>query len=416
VVTGERTSDPEFMGQAFSELITSQEEFPIKVEGAKTTPYTSVLLTSDPETQVMLLKLFRPLPPALAVGATFELIFSAQGKRYEGRIALMGREGYLQYRFQWPRSLLSSDRRVWKRFNFRPRENVYAAAQDSEIPCNGLTGALTNLSQGGFLFRVDRMVRLEDGMPIRPWANLFPQGKVFSMVRIYGLTKSDVLEARGLIVRVAEADGEIQLAVQFQGLGEADKMLLSMVLEARERRSARAGAAGPAPGPGERTDRLMAVSDPEEEPEPAAQEPRPQDAGSEPLRALDRRTARILVIADPGGDQDAVFRHLQSNGFWHLEAAADPAAALAAFTCAASRPYRLLVVDLEPSTRAGMETVEAVRHLEPTLRAFGALPVAFVCGRPEPMVDLLDKPGMGVVAREDPDRARCIRVLDRLLG
>jgi len=402
-------------GQAFSDLIASQEEFPIKVEGAKTTPYSAMLLASDPAEKVMLLKLFRPLPPALAVGAMFELIFSTQGKRYEGRIALRGREGYLQYGFQWPRSLLSSDRRVWKRYSFRPRENVCVTAQDNEVPCNGLTGALANLSQGGFLFRVDRMVRLEDGLPIKPWANLFPQGKVFSMVRIYGLTKSDVLEARGVMVRAQEGDGKLQLAVQFQGLGEADRLLLSMVLEGRERKPGRAGASASPQGREDRTDRPLPAGEEEHPEEPAPQKPMPEDEGNEPLRRLDRRTARILVLAEPGADQDAVFRHLQANGFWRLEAA-DPAAALEAFASAPGPPFRLLVVDLEPSFRAGMETIEAVRRLEPAMRAFGALPVAFVSGKADPMLDLLDKPGMGVVAREDPDGARCNRVLDRLLG
>jgi len=414
-VTGERNSDLQFMGQAFSDLIASQEEFPIKVEGAKTTPYTSVLVAADPARQVMILKLFRPLPPALAVGAAFELMFSAQGKRYEGRIALVGREGYLQYSFQWPRSLLSSDRRVWKRYIFRPRENVYATAQDNEVPCNGLTGALTNLSQGGFLFRVDRMVRLEDGLPIKPWGGLFPQGKVLSMVRIYGLTKSDVLEARGMVVRAQEADDKIHLGVQFQGLAEADRALLSLVLEGRERKPGRVASSGPSHGRGERTEQPLPADEGETHEEPAPQKPLVEDEGSEPLRALDRRTARILVLAEPGEDQAAVFRHLQANGYWRLEAA-DPAEALAAFTSAAGPPFRLLVVDLEPSSRAGMETIEAVRHLEPALRAFGTLPVAFVSGNADPMLDLLDKPGMGAVAREDPDGARCNRVLDRLLG
>jgi hypothetical protein len=74
------------------------------------------------------------------------------------------------------------------------------------------------------------------------------------------------------------------------------------------------------------------------------------------------------------------------------------------------------VVNLEPSLWEGVETVGAVRQVEPTLRAFGELPVAFVSGKADPMVDLLERPGMGVVALADPDRGRCHRVLDRLLA
>jgi hypothetical protein len=343
------------------------------------------------------------------VGAWFDLVFSAMGKRYEGRIALLGRAGYLQYHFDWPRTLLSSDRRLWKRYPYRPRENVYVTAQDNEIPCNGLTGAVTNLSQGGFLFRVDRMVRLEDGLPVRPWAGLFAQGKVFSMVRIYGLTRSDILEARGVTVRVEEADSHIHLAVQFQWLADADRLLLTTVLEGRERKSV------PAQAPADRTDRVTA-SGTLEAPEAAEPEaaPQPEEAGSELLRSLDRRTARVLVVAAQG-EAEPILRHLQANGYWRLETAADPSAALEAFSRPAASPFRLLVADLEPACRAGLETVGAVRQMEHVFGAFGGLPVAFVTGKADAMLDLLDKPELGVVAREDPDAARCNRVLDRLL-
>jgi hypothetical protein len=157
-----------------------------------------------------------------------------------------------------------------------------------------------------------------------------------------------------------------------------------------------------------------ASEDPPESAPPS--KPMPEDAGMEALRRLDRRTARILVIAWQGQDRDAVLRRLQADGYWRLEVVSDASAALGAFNGASGAPFRLLVVNLEPSLWEGIETVVAVRQLEPTLRAFGGLPVAFMSGHADPLLDFLDKPGLGVVALEDPDRGRCNRVLDRLLA
>ena len=412
MATGERTRDPDFLGQAFRALIDSQEEFSIKVEGAKTLPYTAVLMTSDAGARTLVVKLFRPFPPALPAGAWFEMVFSALGKRYEGRIPLIGRAGYLQYEFHWPASLLSTDRRIWKRYPFRPRESVFVTAQDNEIPCHGFTGALANLSLGGFLFRVDRMVRLEDGMPIRPAGNTFAQGKVFSMVKVHGLAKSETLESRGLTVRVEERESLVHLAVQFQGLDDAARALLTRVLEAREHKP---GATGSFTA-GEVRGDLAGPEAAGDEPEPVAAAPAgPEPAGSGQLRRLDRRTARILVVAAEGEDQAAILGQLQANGFWRVESEPDLFAAHDRLRQAGGQPFRLLVVDLEPSRREGLEAIGAVRHLEPLLRVFGELPVAYASRQAEPMLELLDLPGRGAVAQADPDPARCTRELDRLL-
>ena len=413
MATGERTRDPDFLGQAFRALIDSQEEFSIKVEGAKTLPYTAVLMTSDAGARTLVVKLFRPFPPALAAGAWFEMVFSALGKRYEGRIALIGREGYLQYGFQWPSSLLSTDRRIWKRYLFRPRENVFVTAQDNEIPCHGFTGALANLSLGGFLFRVDRMVRLEDGMPVRPSGNTFAQGKVFSMVKIHGLAKSETLESRGLTVRVQEIESKVHLAVQFQGLDDAGRALLATVLEAREHKGA-TGSFTAGEVRGDQDDREAAGEGAAAEPAPESPAG-PERAGNEQLRRLDRRTARLLVVAAEGEDQAAILRQLQANGFWRVETAPDLFAGHDRIRQPGGSPFRLLVVDLEPGRREGLEAIGAVRHLEPLLRVFGELPVAFATRQAEPMLELLDLPGRGAVAQEDPDPERCRRELDRLL-
>ena len=419
MAVGEQIRDPEFLAQAFQELIESEQEFPIKVEGAKTLPYSATLRVSEPGPKELVVKLFRPLPPALAMGAWFDLVFSAQGKRYEGRMPLVGREGYLQYRFKWPQSLLSSDRRLWKRYPFRPRENAYVTAQDNGVPSHGYSGPLTNLSLGGFCFRVDRMLRLEDGMPVRPWATFFENGRVLPMIRIHGLDRDEVMEGRGHTVRVVEADSEFHLAVQFQGMTEDGRTLLTRALAARDRKPGAVGGSRPAPGP--RTTRLGAGADDGEdasgdfEPDAEAGEAAPEpEAELDPLGRLDRRTARLLLVAPDDEGRDRAIRQLQAAGFWRVETAGELFSAFDLVKKAVDAPFRLLLVDLEPSRKEGLEPMGAVRHMEPLLRSFGELPVVFLTQARDPMLELLDKPGLGAVALEDPP-LRWGRVLERLL-
>jgi len=434
MAAGERTRDTEFIGQAFADLIEWQQEFPLKVEGAKTLPYTAVLQESDPVRRTLVVKLFRPLPPALAMGAWFDLVFATRDRRYEGRISLVDRAGYLRYQFGWPESLLSSDRRLWKRYPFRPREDVYVTAQDCELPYHGLTGPLTSLSQGGFSFRLDRMLRLEDGLLIRPRANFFDQGRALSPIRIHGLTREESFEARGKIVRTQEGDSEIHLAVQFNELGEKESKLLSRILAVREQQTGRGtgGAIGagrressgyhsPGAGEAEADAAVPAVDEaaPEaagdgEAAEPLAAQPAAL-AGMEPLLRLDRRSAKLLLVAQDEQDRVAIIRLLQAAGFWRLEAAADLAEARAAWDQAVDIPFRLLLVDLEDSRREGLEPVGAVRRMEQLLGAFDGLPVAYLTQAPDPMLELLGQPGLSAVAWEGADPAQWTKVLDRLL-
>jgi hypothetical protein len=409
MAAGERIHDPGFLEQAFQDLVNTGTEFPIRVEGAKTLPYTAVLLQSDPGGRTLLVKLFRPLPPALAAGAAFDLVFSALGKRYEGRFALLGREGYLRYEFQWPTALVSSDRRIWKRYPFRPREQVFVTAQDSEIPCHGITGPLTNLSQGGCLFRVDRMIRLDDGLPVPPRSSLFIEGRPLSFLRIHGLTRTTPLDARAQVVRALEEDSQVHLALSFHGLDDATRNLLERVLGARERKAASGAVALPGAHPDAHGD-----ADPEPD-EVAAGAPNLEAAGAETLDRLRRRTTRVLVVAPEGAERAGLVQHLQANGFWRLDLEPDLFTAHARHK-AEPLAHRLLVVDLEPSLREGLEAVGAVRHMETLLRSFGTLPVAFCTRAADPMLELLDKPNLGALATEATDAGASLRVLDRLLG
>lgn len=405
MAAGAQVKDPAFIAQCMRELVASAEEFPIKVEGTKTLPYSAVLVRAD-HGQIIV-KLVRPLPPALAAGALFEMVFAAQDKRFEGRITFAGREGYLQYCFVWPKSLLASDRRLWKRYPIRPREDFQVAAQDSDIPGHGITGPLLNLSLGGLAFRVDRMLRLEDGMPIRPGAHLFERGKVLSLLRIRGLPRGEVLEARGMVVRVAEANSELVVGVQFTGLGEQEKVSLARLLETRERQASQsANALGVGIDPidwpvGAQAMRAIGESlpDPEAPAAPAAPAG-PEEAGLAALAALERRSTRLLVVSPPGEDCERITQLLQGAGYWRFETVPGLFEAHAAWKAAGDEPFRLLLVDLEPSRAEDLEPMGAVRHLEPLLRSFGAIPVAFVTRVPDAMLELMGRPGFGALAQE----------------
>jgi len=383
--TGAQIRDPARIAEALRDLAAAGAEFPIKVEGTRTLPYTAVLLKVEVGSGDLVLKLLRPLPPALAEGALFELVFATLGKRLEGRLRFVGREGYLQYRFQGPPSLTASDRRLWKRYPFRPRENFYVAGQDSEVPGHGFTGPLLSLSMGGLAFRVDRMVRLDDGMPLSPHAALVERGMILSLLRVSGFPKGDGLELRGQVVRVHQADSELQLGVQFMGMGEADKLLLSRFLELRDRQSG-LSSGGYRPEAG-----LLEAFAPEREPEPPAPAATPAP-GLEVLAALDRRCARLLLVGPQGEDRRRLESNLRAAGYGRFETAPDLSGAHALWKQPGSAPVRLLVVDLEPSRAEGLEPVGAVRRLEPQLRSFGDLPVAFVTREADPMLDLLGNP------------------------
>jgi CheY-like chemotaxis protein len=428
MAAGSQIKDPDFIANAMRDLMLSGEEFPVKVEGTKTLPYSAILIKLD-ACQIVV-KLVRPLPPALANGALFEMVFATQDKRFEGRITFIGREGYLQYRFVAPRSLLASDRRLWKRYPIRPREDFHVAAQDSDIPGHGLTGPLLNLSLGGLAFRVDRMVRLEDGMPIRPGAHLFDRGKILSLLRIRGLPRGAVLEARGVVVRVQEANSELQLGVQFTGLGESEKLSLARLLETRERQSTQGsggfsgasiamewpvGASASEVRESAEPPEPESVDDPDLEAEPEPEASAAELAGMAALATLDRRSTRILLVAPPGEDCQRITEHLQDEGFWRLDSVPGLFEAHAAWKAAGPSPFRLLLVDLEPSRADGLEPMGAVRHLEPLLRSFGEIPVAFVTRAPDPLMELMGRPGFAALSQDQASGPGWADVLSKLL-
>jgi len=423
VAAGAKIKDPAFILEAFQDLMTLEAEFPIKVEGTKTLPYAAVMTSLDPSTRRFILKLVRPLPPALAVGASFEIVLAALGKRFEGRISYLGREGYLQYQFECPLSLEATDRRLWKRYPIRPREDLHVTAQDAEIPGHGITGPLLNLSMGGLVFRVDRMLRLEDGMPVHPGTYLFEPGKTIPLLRLRGFPKGDVLEARGQVVRALEANSELHVCIQMTGMSEAGKLLLARFLDARERQGTQSSRSGReaasatgrfelvknSPTKGDAGDSDLSLED------SSAPLPGPEQAGLDALLRLDRRCTNLLLVSPPGTDRDRIALRLEGAGYRRFAFALDLFEAHACWKAAGDAPLRMLLVDLEPSRTDGLEPMGAVRHLEPLLRSFGELPVAFVTRLPDPMLELMGHPSFGALAQEEGQGRSWGIVLDGLL-
>lgn len=310
---GTPLEDPTLIRQAMQDLLAQETEFPIKVEGTHTLPYSSRVHHVDLKKGHVHLKLIRPLPHELAAGATFDMVFLLGDQRYWAPTTYLGRENYLLYRFSIPSKMAPADRRQHKRYPFRPREKAYVIAQDGVIPGHGISGPLVNLSEGGLAFRVDRVMRLDDHLRITPGVGFFERGKSFPLLKVRDLPNLPLFEARGVLANTQERDGGIILGLQFFDLREAELRELRLVLDIRERMlRAPAGTSPDAPrtaGP-----KSLALAK-----EPAA---RTAPAGSQTpdaLRLLGRRSTRLVLAMEPGPDRDLLCQILSAAGYGRLE-------------------------------------------------------------------------------------------------
>ena len=96
-------------------------------------------------------------------------------------------------------------------------------------------GPLVNLSEGGLLIRVDRILNLGNGMRVPPTTVFFDRGKDFPLLRIRELPKFPLLTARGTVAHAEERNGEIQVGIQFSDLQQEEAAQLHQVLELREK-------------------------------------------------------------------------------------------------------------------------------------------------------------------------------------
>lgn len=359
--------------QHLEELRTAETEFPIKVEGTHTLPYTAQLVAV--ERGEMHLKLIRPLPHELMAGAPFEMLFATADQRFKGLMTYQGRQGYLLYRFSIPPRLVPSDQRQHKRYPFRPREKAYVLAQDSGLPGHGLAGPLVNLSLGGLAFRIDRVVRLDDHLRLTPGLGFFEKGKVLPMLKIRDLPKLPLFEARGQVANAYEREGEIIVGVQFGELGPVELAQLQEVLDFREKLQRAGGSSAPIAAP-PREGRGAAAAG--ETAASAPPSPAMNPAGNETpdaLRWLARRTAGLVLALPPGPRREEVQAALALGGYLRVEAVDSVHQALALLRADKGPANRLLLAAMDTLQDTDLADIRALQRDQGELRE---LPVALL--------------------------------------
>lgn len=402
---GAPIEDPAKIRHAMDVLQQGGTEFPIRVQGAHTLPYTSRVQHMDVPKGLLHLKLIRPLPHELAVGAIFEMLFAVGDYRFEAPIVFRGRESYLLYRFSIPARMTQSDRRTHKRYPFRPREKAYVLAQDAGLPGFGLAGPLVNLSQGGLAFRVDRVVRLDDHLRVTPGLGFFDKGKELPMLKIRDLPKHPLVEARGRIANAWERDGEIVLGIQFLDLKDAELRLIEEVLAIREQMQ-RAPSLG-TPEPKEGRTRSGAA-------EPRTPASRVNPAGSQTpdaLLRLGRRVTSLVLAMPPGSPREEVRRALETAGYQRLTPVDDLEAGLQLMRADQETAGRLLVLEAAEGVELPLASIQA---LQKELGELKELSVALIRagGMPPDPEDALIRP----LPWPGGDPAGWLPILDELAG
>ncbi len=300
---------PTFILEVLEGLRNRGDEFPIKVEGATTLPYTSIAHGLHKDHWV--LKLQRALPPELLKGALFHFVITHGEQRFEGLVPFQGREGYLQYRFGLPKQMFLADRRRQKRYSFRPRENVFVTITDGHMAASG---PMASLSIGGLGFRVDRIVELETHARLKVDTALFERGRAFDM-KIQELQKAPYLELRGRIAGAYDLNGVVHLGCEFTGLTETAQSSLEAALRFREIVSKGAQSVLPEKEPQKAVVR-KGGSGPESESEP--------DPGAGlPLHLLrlKRRCVPLSLLMPEGADRDKLRLELLREGYFRLKMA-----------------------------------------------------------------------------------------------
>ncbi len=305
---------PAFIQEVLAGLQDRGEEFPIKVEGTATLPYTSVVHGRQKDHWI--LKLQRALPPELLKGALFHFVVTHGEQRFEGLIPFQGREAYLQYRFGLPKQMFLADRRRHKRFPFRPRENVFVTLTNGHLAASG---PMASLSIGGLGFRIDRVVELDTHARLKVDTALFERGRAFD-VKVQDLAKAPFLELRGRIAGAYDLNGVVHLGLEFTGLSEVAQASLEAALRFREVVSKGAQSVLPekeAKAPAR--SRGGAPSAPEEAEAPVPQPP------SHLLR-LKRRCVPLSLLMAEGPAREELWGSLRREGYFRIRLASDPAA------------------------------------------------------------------------------------------
>jgi hypothetical protein len=402
--------DPDAVAHALQRLFEAETEFFIKVEGTATLPYASrVQLLDVPEGQLVL-KLVRPLPHEMPPGALFLMTFTVDDLRFEATIELMGRYGYLQYSFHPPACLSQADRRLHKRYPFRPRENAYVIAQDAAIPGLGVAGPLVNVSMGGMALRVDRALRMDDGMRVPMNSALFERGKGFPRFRLQDLPLLRLLEGRAICAHSSEHGTELVLGLTFTGMGPEEAAALARSLEFREKMYRGGQRPEGEPGPA-RAGHGQAGGEEEPEQQP---ESRPQEVTV--LLRLRRRAARVVLVMAEGPVRAGIQDLLRRQGYHRLDTVEHMG--LLRPLCEPNQRQAapaLVLADLALARSGDAEPLAAARIIENQMLELGGLATAILCEEVDPTLLLAQETRTRFLPYPADSGERWVETLDAML-
>lgn len=362
--------DSAFIQGALSSLMKGCAEFYIKVEGTSTLPYASQIQEMKPGAGGLLLKLVRPLPHELMSGAIFRAVFPVDEQRYECLITFQGRQGYLQYVFDYPVILSYADRRRAKRYPFRPRERAYVVGQDGGIPGMGIAGPLINISMGGFSLRLDRVIKLDDNMRVPPRLAVIERGKYFGRIRIQDLPKASNLECRASVAHYTNKNGEILLGFTFANLSEDMERLLNDCFVFRDKVLKGGGipSRSEAPSGGPRASKGKALEE----------EAAIDEMLDEPLLRMQRRSSRMILAMPQGPERQATVERLASIGYLRLELCTALEDVVSLAKAMPQSPVRVLVLDMSLSPSKG-DAMSDLKHIEAMAEDIGSPPILALC-------------------------------------
>jgi hypothetical protein len=399
-------------------LFESEREFSIRVEGTSTLPYASRVQQLDFAEGRCVLKLVRPLPHEMPAGAEFRMLFAVDDQRFEGIVSLLGREGYLQYGFKLPPTLYQADRRAHPRFPFRPRESAYVITQDAGIPGVGVAGTLVNVSMGGVALRVDRALRMDDGVRVPVNSALFERGKSFPRLRIQDLPLLKLLEGRAVSAHATERGSELILGLGFVGMTLEEEAALFRSLQFREKmyRGGQRPDGSAVPG---RPGRGKGAGGEDEEPLPDLEgHPGPVEAPREVtvMLRLQRRTARVVLVMADGPVRPGILELLRQQGYLRQEVVADLEQLRPLFAPGQRRALpALILADLALARSGDSEPLAAVRIIERQMAELGGPPTVILCEEVDPTLLLSQESRTGFLPYPAGDGERWIATLDRVL-